>query len=351
MRKPTVVLDCRWLGPGGAGRVTELALRDLEAIKPAWDVILYGSPEALRPFRLPSATLVESRIDPKWMFGQRAAWSLPTGDVTIFFHQIRPIVRGRTITLMYDTIPLRYGSSRVARVVKRLYYRIVAARSDAIITISEHSRGCLIRDTGVDAARISIAELPVDGERFDAIARSRASRRQDDVALFVGRFAAHKNIPRLALAFGQSRFAAEGGQLHLVGGTASERTEVERFLAKAGVVGVTGHGPCSEAALDSWFARARLVVLPSLEEGFGLPAFEAAAAGIPVVTSRAGAMAQLPEDVASFCDPLDVGSIASMIDAAASAPSPATFYRRPGNLGSVLVDAVESVLAGSRAAP
>ena len=351
MRQPKVVLDCRWLGPGGAGRVTELALRDLEAISPGWDAVLYGSPDVLREYRLPSATVVASRIDPKSLFGQGAAWSLPTGDVTIFFHQLRPIVRGRAITLMYDTIPLRHGSSRVARVGKRIYYRLVAARSDAVITISEYSRGCLIRDTGVDAARISIAELPVRGERFDAIARSRASRRPDNVALFVGRFAAHKNISRLVLAFGQSRFAAEGGQLHLVGGTASERVEVERFVAEAGVVGVTAHGPCSEAELDSWFARARLVALPSLEEGFGLPAFEAAAAGIPVVTSRAGAMAQLPEEVASFCDPLSVSSIASTIDAAASAPSGATLYRRPGNLGSVIVDAVDSVLAGTRTGP
>jgi glycosyltransferase involved in cell wall biosynthesis len=52
----------------------------------------------------------------------------------------------------------------------------------------------------------------------------------------------------------------------------------------------------SAAELDGAYRSASAVVLPSLFEGFGLPAIEALAAGTPVVASRAGALPELIAD-------------------------------------------------------
>ena len=54
--------------------------------------------------------------------------------------------------------------------------------------------------------------------------------------------------------------------------------------------------------------------MPALEEGYGLPAFEAAATGLPVAVSRAGAMVELPHEVAVHFDAEDVESMRRAID-------------------------------------
>ena len=56
------------------------------------------------------------------------------------------------------------------------------------------------------------------------------------------------------------------------------------------------------------------LVLPSLEEGFGLPVAEAMAAGLPVVCSRGSALEEVAGGAATLVDPLDAGSIASGIE-------------------------------------
>ena len=62
------------------------------------------------------------------------------------------------------------------------------------------------------------------------------------------------------------------------------------------------------------YAGARAVVLPSLDEGFGLPALEAMSAGIPVIVSNRGSLPEVvgaagvmvdPEDVDGWTDALD----------------------------------------------
>jgi glycosyltransferase involved in cell wall biosynthesis len=70
--------------------------------------------------------------------------------------------------------------------------------------------------------------------------------------------------------------------------------------------------------VDRLLASSRALVLPSLEEGYGLPAFEAAASGLPVAVSRTGAMTELPDTLAVQFDAEDVGSMTHAIDEATS---------------------------------
>jgi glycosyltransferase involved in cell wall biosynthesis len=61
-------------------------------------------------------------------------------------------------------------------------------------------------------------------------------------------------------------------------------------------------------------AASRALVLPSLEEGFGLPVAEAMAAGLPVVCSKGSALEEVAGDAALLVDPHDRRSITSGID-------------------------------------
>jgi glycosyltransferase involved in cell wall biosynthesis len=104
--------------------------------------------------------------------------------------------------------------------------------------------------------------------------------------------------------------------------------------------------PCSEDELNELLARARALILPSLEEGYGLPAFEAAACGIPVAVSRTGALTELPGDVAVSFDPTSVPAIAAAIDdVTARQLHPPRTFGVDSNLRSAVIDAVAAALA------
>jgi glycosyltransferase involved in cell wall biosynthesis len=61
-------------------------------------------------------------------------------------------------------------------------------------------------------------------------------------------------------------------------------------------------------------AASALLVLPSLEEGFGLPVAEAMTAGLPVVCSRGSALEEIAGDAAMLVDPREPRSIAQGIE-------------------------------------
>ena len=66
--------------------------------------------------------------------------------------------------------------------------------------------------------------------------------------------------------------------------------------------------------LAALYSAARMLVLPSLDEGFGLPAAEAMACGTPVAASSAGALPEVVGEAGVFFDPLNEDMMASAIE-------------------------------------
>ena len=64
---------------------------------------------------------------------------------------------------------------------------------------------------------------------------------------------------------------------------------------------------------EALYAGARALVLPSLDEGFGLPALEAMSAGVPVVASRRGAIPEVTAGAAALVEPTDVEGLAAAL--------------------------------------
>jgi alpha-1,3-rhamnosyl/mannosyltransferase len=77
-------------------------------------------------------------------------------------------------------------------------------------------------------------------------------------------------------------------------------------------------------------AASALLVLPSFEEGFGLPVAEAMAAGLPVVCSRGSALEEVAGDAATLVDPTDVNGLTQAIERLLDDPVEAETHRRRG---------------------
>ena len=116
--------------------------------------------------------------------------------------------------------------------------------------------------------------------------------------LFVGRLASNKGLHDLAEAFGVLARSDPTAQLVVVGEDGGQRASLLAHVQRLGLAGrvhVVGHVE-DDRVLASAYREARVTVLPSEYEAFGLVLLESLAAGTPVVASRVGGIPEVVED-------------------------------------------------------
>jgi glycosyltransferase involved in cell wall biosynthesis len=192
-------------------------------------------------------------------------------------------------------------------------------RAAKVITVSEVCRRQIIEHFRVPADRVvCIHDAP--GPAAQAIdaeaARSELARIGLDpgrpYVLSVGNLQPRKNLVRLIQAF--RALSAEGLDVDLVV-VGAERYRAQEVLEAAGEVSgrIRFTGYIGDRTLAACYSLAAAFVMPSLFEGFGIPAIEAMAHGIPVACSRGGALPEVCVDAAVYFDALDVESIAGAL--------------------------------------
>lgn len=306
----TVLLDCRFLGLGGAGRVTELLLRGLREVQPSGRWILWG-PLEVSQYQWSGARCAYIDGSPLKWWGQRYVFQMPRHDVAIYMHQIRPWRPSPSLTFLHDTISIHFGNG-IARWLKRCFMKISGRLSTLVLTDSRYSAAHLANELKLPMSKIAVVELPIDEDMAARVRSLRDTLPQEKVILFVGRYAEHKNLRRLIEAFSRTHFCAEGGRLHLVGGTPNEVEKMSNLVNELGIPRIVIEGACSQERLEQLYATSSLLVMPSLEEGFGLPALEALGAGLRISVSDGGA---LPEVFGGYVAPFDGRSVESMAEA------------------------------------
>ncbi len=337
------LVDARWLGIGGPGRVAEHLLQGLHDIEPAGSWVVWG-PDAVEPHLWPGAVRVANRHHPKAWYSQREfpGPRAVRARVAYYAHHLRPgwKLAPVEVTTVHDTIPFRYPPSRALAPLMRAYIAWMARHSTLVVTDSEFSKQSLQDDLGLRPERVAVLRLAIDHGAAARVRMRRAAVVPADRVLFVGRDAPHKNLDRLVRAFAASDFGAHGAVLTLAGVDGPAVTRL-RSLAEREHARIELPGVVTQAELEELLASATLLVQPSLEEGFGLPVAEALAAGVPVAVSTAPALLEITcgTDVVCF-DPLDVEAIGDAIDRVAAAPGavPRLEWPRP-------VDFARSVLA------
>lgn len=214
--------------------------------------------------------------------------------------------------------------------VRRFYWhrwthRTIAV-ADAILTDTENAKAAIVRHGRADAARITVVPIGAGDEYFvanDATGRERrrAALRSalpqlpERYVLYVGTLTTHKNLPRLVEAVARARAAGCGDIALVLAGKRGEGcAAIADAVARTGLADrVIEPGYVAQELLPALYENARVAALPSLTEGFGLPIVEGMAAGVPVLTSDRGAMAEVAGGAAMLAHPEDADSIADAL--------------------------------------
>jgi glycosyltransferase involved in cell wall biosynthesis len=192
--------------------------------------------------------------------------------------------------------------------------RRVALRLDRVLTDSASSRDEIQRDLGVAPDRLHVVPVGVDPEAF---------RPRPDVAVRPGRIvtaasadSAMKGLTHLLEAVARLR-GSRAVELVVVG-KLRENGPTARRIAELGLDGhVEFVSGISEERLVELYNEAELAVVPSLFEGFSLPAIEAMACGTPLVATTGGALPEVvgvDGDTALLVPPGDSEALAHRID-------------------------------------
>ena len=190
----------------------------------------------------------------------------------------------------------------------RLFVPLLVRRVRRVVTPSEYIRVKLLRRFGLPAERVTVVPGGVDSRTFHPGVTSRLDL-PSRYALFVGSLQPRKNLARLLSAWGRMKDTVPDAWL-LIAGTGGSAF---RTITLAAAERVKFLGAVPDADLPGLYASATVFILPSLEEGFGLPLLEAMASGTMVMTSRAGALPEVVGDSGMFFNPLDVAEIADTL--------------------------------------
>jgi glycosyltransferase involved in cell wall biosynthesis len=234
---------------------------------------------------------------------------------------------------IHDLIPLSLPYATLDN--KRAFHALCAhicATADQVVTVSETSRRDIVRTFGVDEARITNTYQAVDlpafvRERPEAEVRAELETLYDvswrGYFLFFAAIEPKKNLARLIEAYLTAGVdsplivVGAGGWLDiqetalLQPGLTGEWRVVDGAARRTDRIRRYDHLPFE--MLASLIRGARVVLFPSLYEGFGLPALEAMQLGAPVLASTGGALPEVVADAALLVDPFDVEAMRQAI--------------------------------------
>lgn len=294
---------------------------------------LIAAPDRLRiylrgdiePPGLNELPLVEARRLPKgrfwthrWLSNEMRA-NAP--DVLFVPAHVVPVIHPATVVTIHDLGYLHHPRSHPPsqRRALDLTTRWSAYAARHIIAISETTKRDLIGAYGVSPAKITVVHHGVDPvyrpRRPDAVAEVR--RRfglPEKYILTVGTVQPRKNLATLAGAMTIVASAGLPHRLVIVGKTGWLASTVEREIAAlASANRVIRLGYVAADDLPSLYAGADAFAMPSLYEGFGLPALEALATGLPTVVADRGALPEVVGDAALLVDPNDQEAIGAAL--------------------------------------
>jgi len=336
---------CCWSNKRGFGRFTRELLEALVAEDGENEYLFFVDRETAETDGFPTRVqkiVAQTEFSPTQAAsadGSRSAkdlWAMSREvlrhKIDIFFspavYSYFPIFnRTKIIVTLHDVIadhhPELIFPNKKSQMFWKLKQNIAIRQAHLILTVSEHSKEQIIEyfrlpesrlRVIMEAARAVFTVLPHD-EQMNETLRRHNLEPDEKFLLYVGGISPHKNLNTLIDAFA----GLNETKLMLVGDYKddpffSAYPALKKQVEELGLTDkVIFAGFVEDIDLAYLYNAATLVVLPSLEEGFGLPAVEAMACGTPVAASNRGSLPEVLGDAGVFFEPQDVENMAAVI--------------------------------------
>ena len=229
----------------------------------------------------------------------------------------------KAIVTMHDLVWHRYPEtmSKRARLLDQYLIPASLNKADHILSVSGNTRNELINVLGISPQSITVTHLapsPLPAGQEPVLL---PELQDTPFILFVGTLEPRKNLNHLLKAYAKLINKYPNYKLVICGLAGWLDTPLQNILAELNLeerVIITGY--VSEQQLHGLYQHTRVLAMPSLYEGFGLPALEAMAYQKPVVVTPETEINQFESALINRCPDCGVDSIYSALDSALSSP-------------------------------
>ncbi len=242
-------------------------------------------------------------------------------------HLLPRFKRIRTVFTLHDLIFRLYPQHHLPRnwIYLQLAMPLFLRRADAVICVSEQTRRDAQRFYGVPDSKLRVIYEGVD-PRFRRVTDPAECRRARDrlqlperYVLAVGTVEPRKNLTTLFQAYrayldARAESSAEPPPILVAGKQGWLEADSYRAVHTQRLSGLARFlGFVDDADLPALYSMATVFVMPSVYEGFGLPALEAMACGTPVICSDASSLPEVVGDAGLLVAPTDVAGWAAAL--------------------------------------
>ncbi|OGY27987.1 MAG: hypothetical protein A3F33_00550 [Candidatus Woykebacteria bacterium RIFCSPHIGHO2_12_FULL_43_10] len=333
-------IDARFLGPEGTGigRYVGHLLENLEKIDQENFYVVFLRKSNWHLFNPKSNNFTKVLADAKWYTLKEQIllpWVMSKAQLDIVHvpHFNIPILyRGKMVITIHDLIKSEFSSlssttrNRFVYGFKHKVYEWVikraAQKAQHILTPTQYIKSKVEKELGIEAEKITTTYEAAD-QKFFVWQKKKLSEGQikqvlyrynikEPFLIYVGNAYPYKNLDKLLEAMTHLN-----PKIQLVN-PCVRSAFYDRLAGKVHRLGLEHRvilpGFVPDADLAILYRRAEAYVFPSLSEGFGLPAIEAMASGLPVVCSNIPVLKEVCGEAALYFDPYDAESIARAVN-------------------------------------
>ena len=203
----------------------------------------------------------------------------------------------------------------------------VAQNFSHIITVSEFTKKDIAKEFSLDENKFRVVHNGINNEFF--YPKQNGPRPENSLIVTNSADTPLKGLNFLLEAVAEIR-KKQPIKLTVIGQPKKDGI-IEHLVAKLGVrdiVHFTGRIENEEFA--DYYAQSTIAVVPSLYEGFGIPAAEAMASGVPLISTSGGALPEVVGDAGMIVPPADAKALAGAITYLLNAPDERKKYAQAG---------------------
>ena len=322
-KKYKIGIDARMYGYAqtGIGNYIRHLLKYIFELDKENNYVIFLLPEEYDNFELPNERIRKIKVSAKW-YGWKEQLLFPIElykenlDLMHFTHFNSPVLYfKKSIVTIHDVTPYFFPGHKMKSVIRKIGFRTVffssVKKASKVIAVSENTKIDIVKHFKIKKNKIDVIYEGADSQ-FKVINNNQKIteiKKKYNITkpfiFYTGVWRNHKNLVGLVKAFGilKNKYKLNY-QLVLGGKEDPYYPEVRKTWEKLGLKKeIIRTGFIKQEELPLFYNAAKLFIIPSFYEGFGLIGLEAMACGTPVVSSNKTSLPEVLGDAAIYFNP------------------------------------------------